>query len=462
MNTRILRIELKRSVAPWAGVAVLTMTLALLYLVFDEDVPTVTGWTEQWTSMALETRRLLNFVWPLTAGLGALQGLRDHRSRASELFASTPRPTSHRAAVLSAAMAISLAAAFAAVVLVGGVQVLANTSYTHLGWLPISLVGALTAVSGAVLGMGVGRALPFLLTPPAVAVGMLVFTVLADMSLTKVDAATGIPGSEPNLFSLLSPTAQEARDVLLTLSVPVHVGQTIWLCGMAATGFALLTAASLRNRLVALAPVLAGAVIALLVLPSDPRQVYVVDKAAARLVCDGPVCVTNTHQARLDDFASPAKDALRMMSNALGDQAPVSIRENTEVWPDSSGPHWSRRTALFDFEDDGIAATKGEELTRALIATSLVPRCSAYAGSVSSSDVSAQSVAASWVLSEPEPHSSDMAYLSRDQQEEIREVYRELTGLPRAEQRSRVTTMYLGAVACKGDPVAALGGGASR
>lgn len=55
-----------------------------------------------------------------------------------------------------------------------------------------------------------------------------------------------------------------------------------------------------------------------------------------------------------------------------------------------------------------------------------------------------------------------MAYLSSDQQEEIREVYRELIRLPRTEQRSRVTTMYLGAVACKGDPFAALGGGASR
>ncbi|MFJ3825441.1 hypothetical protein [Streptomyces nodosus] len=459
---RILRIELKRSIAPWAGVAALTTALAFLYLTSDEDALTTIGWTDQWTSMALNARGLLFFVWPLTAGLGALQGVRDHRSRMSELLTSTPRPASHRAAVLSAAMAMTLAAAFAAILLVGGVQVLANTSYTHLGWLPIALVGALTLVSGAVLGMGVGRILPFMLTPPVVAMGMLVFTLLADVSLTKVDAATGITSSEPNLFSLLSPAAQEARDALLTLSPPVHVGQTIWLCGMAATGFALSTATNLRKRLVALAPVLAGTVIALLVLPSDPRQVYMVDKAAARLVCDGPVCVTNTHRARLDDFAGPARDALRRMSSALGDQAPVSIRENTTVWPDSSRPHRSRQTALFDFKDHEFAAAKGEELTRALIANSLVPSCSAYAGATNSSDVSAQSIAASWVLNEPEPHSSNMAYLSRDQQDEIREVYGELTRLPRAEQRSRVTAMYLGAVACKGDPFAALGGGASR
>ncbi|WP_310887634.1 hypothetical protein [Streptomyces shenzhenensis] len=459
---RILRIELKRSIAPWAGVAAFTMSLAVMYLVMEKDFLTTTGWTNQWTSMALETRAPLYFVWPLAAGLGARQGLRDHRSGATELLISTPRPTSHRAAVLSAATAITLAAAFTAVVLVGGVQVLTNTSYTHLGWVPISLVGALTVVSGAVLGMGVGRTLPFVLTPPAVAMGILVLTVLAQLSLEKVDAATGFSTWEPNLFSLLSPAAQEARDVLLTLSVSVHVGQAIWLCGMAATGFVLLTAANLRNRLIALAPVVAGAVIALLVLPSDPRQVYVVDKAAARLVCDGPVCVTNTHRARLNDFAGPARDALRMMRSALGDQAPILIREDTEVWPDSSRPRRFRQTALFDFEDHEIAAAKGKELTRALIANSLVPRCSAYLGATSSSDVSAQSIAASWVLDEPEPHSSDMAYLSSGQQDEIRKVYGELTSLPRAEQRSRISTMYLGAVACKGDPFAALGGGASR
>lgn len=109
------------------------MALAFMYLVTGADELTTTGWTSQWTSMALQTRAPLFFLWPLAAGLGALQGLRDHRSRASELFTSTPRPTFHRAAVLSAALTITLASAFAALVLVDGVQVLANTGYTHLG-----------------------------------------------------------------------------------------------------------------------------------------------------------------------------------------------------------------------------------------------------------------------------------------------------------------------------------------
>ncbi|MER5375643.1 hypothetical protein [Streptomyces sp. NPDC002553] len=462
MNTRILRIELKRSLAPWAAAAVLTTALAFLCLTSGGDGLTVAGWTDQWTSMALTARGPLYFIWPLAGGLGALQGLRERRSKASELITSTPRPASHRAAVVSGAMAMALASAYAMVVLVGGVQVLANTRYTHVGWLPISLVGALTAVSGAMLGMGVGRTLPYLLTPPAVAVSMLVFGVLAQLSTVKADATTGLTRWEPSVFSLLSPALQEARDVLLTLSVSVHVGQAIWLTGVSATGFALLAAAGRRGRLVALTPVLAGTVIAFLVLPSDPRQVYVVDEAAARLVCDGPVCVTNTHRAQLNAVAGPGREALRLMSAALGERAPRSIHEETAVWPDGSGPRRSSGIALFDFEDHAVAGAQGTDLTRALIAGSLVPKCSAYADTISSSDVSAQSVAASWVLGEPEPVGEDMAYLSRGRQEEVRKVYGEFRRLPRAEQRSRIAAMYLDAVACKGDPFVTLGGGASR
>src|SRR5207253_2055869 len=161
----------------------------------------------------------------------------------------------------------------------------------HLVWLPISLVGAFSLVAGAVLGMGVGRALPSVLTPPALAMGAFVFTALMYMSLgrTETTTAAGVPVTEPNRVSLLAPAVveEEVREAFVTLSAAVHVGQTIWLLGMAATGFALLVAATPRARLIALTPVLAGAVIALLVLPSDARRMYVVDKAAAEPVCDG-------------------------------------------------------------------------------------------------------------------------------------------------------------------------------
>ncbi|GAB2850674.1 hypothetical protein GCM10027074_16570 [Streptomyces deserti] len=465
MNIRVLRIELRRSVAPWAGAVVLAPALTFLCLLSGEWRTSTTAWTAQWTSMALWTRTLLFYLWPLAVGLGALQGLRDHRSKMSELLTSTPRPARHRAAMLAGTTAITLASAFALLVLVGGVQVLANTEYTHLGWLPISLVGALSLVAGAVLGMGAGRALPSVLTPPALAMGAFVFTALMHMSLGRTETATaqGLPVTEPNRISLLSPAVQEVRDVLVTLSASVHVGQTIWLLGMAATGFALLVAATPRARLIALTPVLAGAVIALLVLPSDPRRMYVVDEAAAELVCDGPVCVTRTQQARLADLAGPGKEALRLLHDALGGQAPVSVRENTAVLPEGATPQWARETVLFDFDDDIISAAKGEELTSALIAKGMVPGCSPVGWSGFGGDDYARTVAVGWVLGDLRPLPGTLsAGWRREVDAETRPVWKELKALPRAEQLSRINAMRAAALSCEGDAFDVLSGGASR
>jgi hypothetical protein len=464
VNIRVLGIELRRSVAPWAGAVVLLPALAFLYLIPGEWSSGTTAWTAQWTPMALWTRSLLFYLWPLAVGLGALQGLRDHRSKMSELLTSTPRPARHRAAALTVVTAITLASAFAFLVIVGGVQVLAHTEYTHLVWLPISLVGAFSLVAGAVLGMGVGRALPSVLTPPALAMGAFVFTALMYMSLgrTETTTAAGVPVTEPNRVSLLAPSVveEEVREAFVTLSAAVHVGQTIWLLGMAATGFALLVAATPRARLIALTPVLAGAVIALLVLPSDARRMYVVDKAAAEPVCDGPVCVTKTQQARLADLAGPGKEALRLLHGALGSQAPDSVRENTTALPNGSTPRWSRSTVLFDFDDDIVATAKGEELTWALIAKGMVPGCTPVGWSGFGDDEFAQSVALGWVLGDLKPFPSALS--RREVDTKARPVWKKLEALPRAEQLSRIKAMRAAALSCKGDPFEVLSGGASR
>ena len=347
MNVRVLRIELRRSVAPWAGVVVLTVALAFLYLLSGPWWKGTALWTTQWTSMALWTRFLLVFLWPLAVALGALQGLRDHRSRMSELLTSTPRPARHRAATTAGATAIALASAFALLVLLGAVQVLGDTEYTHLGWLPISLVGGLALVAGAVLGMGVGRNLPSPLTPPALAVAAFVF-----VNLLRVSTESGVATAAlPTRVALLSPAVDEVRDVFLTLSAPVHLGQSVWLLGMALTGLALLAAATPRARLLALVPVLAGAAIALLVLPADPRRTYVVDEAAAAQVCDGPVCLATAHQDRLPGLAGPGKKALRLLRDVLGGEAPTSVRESTAPRAIFDPPERSRTSVLVDFDD---------------------------------------------------------------------------------------------------------------
>lgn len=465
MNVRVLRIELRRSVAPWAGAVVLTSALAFLYLLNAGWWNGTTAWTAQWTSLAMWTRALLFYLWPLAVGFGALQGLRDHRSKMSELLTTTPRPVWHRAAKPAGAMAITLASAFALLVLVGGVQVFARTEYTHLGWLPISLVGALFLVAGAVLGMGAGRALPSVLTPPALAMAAFAFTALMHMSLGRTQTTTsdGMTNTDPKQISLLSPEVEEVRNVFVTLSTSVHLGQTIWLLGMAATGFALLIAATPRTRLIALTPVLAGAALALLVLPSDPRRMYVFDEAAAELVCDGPVCVTKTHEDRLADLTGPGKEALRLLHTALGDRAPTSVRENTAVLPHGATPQWSSKTVLLDFDDDIIADAEGEELTRAMIAKGMVPGCTPVGWTSVGGDLYAQTVAAGWVLGDLKPLPRSLpADLRREVDAETRAAWKELKALPRTDQRARIDSMRAVAHSCKGDAFDALSSGASR
>lgn len=190
---------------------------------------------------------------------------------------------------------------------------------------------------------------------------------------------------------------------------------------------------------------------------------YVLDEAAAELVCDGPVCVTKTHQARLTDLAGPGKEALRLLHGALGSQAPVSVRENTAVLPDGSTPQWSRETVLFDFDDDIIAAAKGEELTWALVAKGMVPGCAPVGWSSFGGDEFAQTVAVGWVLGDLRSlPGTGSASLRREVDAKARPVWTELKALPRAEQLSRIDAMRAAALSCKGDAFDALNGGASR
>ncbi|MFB6890297.1 hypothetical protein ACFCX4_13380 [Kitasatospora sp. NPDC056327] len=455
-NLRVLRIELRRSVAPWAGAAVLAIALAFLDLAPGPWAKGTTLWTAQWTSMALWTRHLLVLLWPLALGLGALQGLRDHRSGTAELLAGTPRPTRHRAAALAAPMAFALVTAFTLVVLLGAARVAAGgAAFTGLGWLPIPLVGALALAAGAVLGMGVARALPSVLTPPALAAAGF---VLVGLLRPTTDAA--VPTSAvPNRLSLLSPMVADVRQTLLTLAAPVHAGQTLWLLGLAATGFALLAAATRRARLLALAPALAAGALALLLLPADPRDTYVVDRAATAPVCAGPVCVTAARQDRLGALAGPGREALGLLRDALGGQAPATVRETTVPRAVLGPPERSSDAVLVDFDDAVLGAASGGGLTRALVGQGIVPLCHARTDRESGtvSEAAAQGVAAAWVFGDLRPLDGTM-HRAEDQTALAAPVWERLRALPPAEQRQRVAAARAAAVACAEDPLDVLGG----
>ncbi|MEV0536099.1 hypothetical protein [Kitasatospora sp. NPDC050463] len=465
MNGRVLRTELRRSAAPWGGILVLGCSLAVLCLINGVWWQGTTGWTAQWTPMALWTRYLLGFWWPLVVGLGALYGLRDSRSRMGELLMTTPRPAWRRAALPAGATALALVAGFGLLVLVGGIQVaLGDTTYLPFGWLPISLVAVLALVAGAVFGMGVARALPFALTPPALV--LVVLVVLNGLLRTVVEGER--PASRaPNRLALLSPVPPEPREMLLTLSGSVHVGQALWLLGLLATGFALLVAATRRTRLLALAPVLAGAALALLVLPAQPRDTYVVDRAAATLVCDGPVCVTEANRYRLPELAPHGKEALRLLHEALGDKAPGSVREDTALRALGENRPLSADVVLVDFDETLMGRATGKDLTRVLVAQGLAPNCYGHNAREGGGlgDVAAQSLAASWALGEPrleplEPKEADE--YSRRAWARADAAWEKLTALSPAEQRARMAEVHADSLSCvPGDPFSALVGEAS-
>ncbi|MEU9129584.1 hypothetical protein AB0D08_16000 [Kitasatospora sp. NPDC048540] len=455
MNGRLLGTELKRSAAPWPGLVVLAGSLAIFFLIDGIWWRGTAGWTAHWTPMALWTRSWLLYWWPLAAGFGAVYGLRESRSRMTELVATTPRPAWRRATLSAAAMAIPLASGFGLLTVVGAVRVaLGPTTYLPLGWLPISLVAVLALVAAAVFGMGIARAVPSVLTPPA-----LVLSLLMTCMLLQQNAEEKLP-SAPGRFALLSPATAQPRQMLLTLSASVDLGQALWLLGLLTTGLALLSAAGKRARLLAAIPALAGAVLALLVFPADVRDTYVVDKAAAAMVCDGPVCVTRANSSHLPELAAHGREALRRMRDALGEQAPTEIRENTGLRALGDHRELTGGVVLVDFDDPLIAEASGDGLTRVLVAQGLVPNCAARTPWESGglADVPVQSIAASWALGDHrlQPLRTPDAY-SQLSWENAEASWAKLPALPAAEQRSRIALAHAAALSCQ-DKRAALTG----
>ncbi|MFF7993883.1 hypothetical protein ACFZDG_29355 [Kitasatospora xanthocidica] len=465
MNGRVLRTELRRSVAPWPGLVVLVGSLAVFFLIDGIWWRGTAGWTAQWTSMAMWTRYLLAFWWPLVVGMGAVYGLRDSRSRMAELLVTTPLPAWRRATLPAGATALAVTAGFGLLVLVGGAQVaLGRTAYAPLGWLPISLVAALALVAGAVFGMGVARTLPHVLTPPALVVSFLTVT-----SLLRPRTEGLVPsGSAPNRLFLLSPVVADPRETLLTLSGSVHLGQTLWLLGLLGTGFALLSAVTRRARLLAVVPVLVGAALALPVLPAEARDSYVVDKSAAALVCDGPVCVTRANRARLDELAPRGVEALNVLRGLLGDRAPHSVREDNTLRELGGDRGLDGDVVLVDFDERLFADATGEALTRALVSQGLAPNCRGNNDREGggSGGVALQSIAVSWALHDPRlrpllAQGTD-AY-SRKTWADADAAWQKLMALPPAAQRARIVELRAAAFSCApGDPLLRLTGEVSR
>jgi hypothetical protein len=296
--TRVLGIELRRSAAPWLGVA---LVVAVLGLTYGLSGPWVHGavWNRQWSAMGLWPRCLLSFTWPVAVGLGALHGTRQRRSRMTELLATASRPGWQRVAVPATAIAMSLAAAVLALSALGGVQVAAATGRIEAGWVAPALVGLLALVAGALAGTAAGHLVPSLVVPP----------VAAALALALVAVVGGPDSALP--VRLLSPALEFPGTPFTTVAGAVHVGQAVALAGLAVA--ALLAVGLRRARWAAVLPLVLAVVAGLAILPARHADAYPVDPAATALVCDdaGPrVCVTHADAALLDDLAAVARPAL--------------------------------------------------------------------------------------------------------------------------------------------------------
>src|SRR5215467_11081593 len=145
MDARILRIELRRSLALWAGLLIAAVGV---FVLFASNPP-----YRSWLELAVFQRDTMQLTWPLALAAGAWQGTRERRSRVEELLATTSRPRWQRVLPVSAAMAIAVITAYLATFAGATGHLLHLDGYFSYGVFPLVAVGAVGLVAAAWLGL---------------------------------------------------------------------------------------------------------------------------------------------------------------------------------------------------------------------------------------------------------------------------------------------------------------------
>ncbi|MEV4278603.1 hypothetical protein [Actinoplanes xinjiangensis] len=446
--TGIFKIELSRSGALLAGTATVVIGVAGLY------VPALTGqtglWDQQWNLLAVFQRIMLVVLWPLALAAGAWQAGRERRSRVEELLSTTPAPGWRRLRPSALATAFSLAVGYLLVLAAGAPKVATAAGYPGHGWYAVTAVGVLALAAAGLLGLGIGRLLPYAYTPAVLGVGSLA-GLLAAIEATKLEDATK-PGA-----ALLLPYFTSTISEFQAVDGAVSTGQAWWLGGLAAGGLVLFLATNRLVRLLAVVPPALGLVLAA---PMLTAAAFPVDPAAVAEVCTddgGPrVCVTAAHSRRLPALVAPARQALRLLAGLPN--APTSVHEavpdlgrrqpTVEAWLDS---------------DNLIATDDAAELTARILAGAGTPLCAREGdhrdGAGDHLDVlRARAVTAAWLAGGhpvPGPTVAPAEQAHRDT------MWKALLALPADEQQRRVAAVRAAGLTC-GDQAAALGLGAGR
>jgi hypothetical protein len=446
---RALRIELRRSVG--VGIALLLIALGFADFLWAEP--------GGWAAMVFTQRSDLFLTWPLALGAGAWQARRERVAGLNELLATSPRSPARRLAPLAAALAIAVVVAYLAVLLVGTVRLWRSPADLYLT--PeggaAALVGAVSLVTAAWLGLVLGRLIPSAFTAPVVTL----LAAAATIGLPELDSRVSGPALSPLLPVVNAPFQQD----YVQLPIGLSGQQGVWLAALAVTAFALAAAASGRGRLLALLP---AAVAAVIVVPTlspgagndssftpaayNAPTMFVRDEAALRPVCtqDLPkVCVIRVHSGLLGQVTGPARLALRTLAS-LPDP-PTSV---TEVVTDPAPPEGDDRLAqartlplAFELDRNGHVADPGE-LTGLLLEGAGTPDCSTSGWEperVERYDA-ARTIAGAWLTRE------SGAAAPVNQQDELSEQgWKTLTALPAGTQRERIVAFRVDALRCRGD-----------
>ncbi|WP_328644853.1 hypothetical protein OHS58_30915 [Amycolatopsis sp. NBC_00348] len=446
----VFRIELRRSIAPWAGLALVVIALGFLFLLSGPWWKVPAPWTANTTTTALWLRFLMVFLWPVAVGAGAIQGMRDSRSGMVELLSTTSRPGWHRALRLAGAVGALCALGFVLVFGVGLAEVLGHGGFVSASFLPVLFVGLLAIVAGSWVGLAVGRLLPHPLTAPALAVLTLVVSVL-------VWAAGLLSYSR---LGLLTPTFDEPQGALVTTSTSVDLGQTAWFLGLAVTGFLLLAANSARTRLLGLLPVVAGAAIALPVFPASADGLMAADSIAAQKLCDGPICVSRAHEDRLAALAGPGREALALLAKLPG--APTRIEEQTAPNSVAGRPARDSGVVYLDFQlNDDLLTADASALRVAVLSGAGLPACMPPSyGDLS--DMGGRMIAAAYFTGELKLLPEYGGSWFRHEFGRIEQVWQKFRALPADVQFARVAALRQVLLTCNGDPIDTLVPGALR
>ena len=440
MSGRMLGIELRRSSAwPTALVVAVLGIAGLFSLVLSKEAGI---WDAQWSSLATFQRIMLILLWPLTLGAGAWQARRDRRSRAEELLGTTARPSWRRLLPTAFAMALGLIVGYLLIFAVGAIRVAAVTDYFPSNWLPVALVGALSLVAAGWLGMGFGRIVPSVYTPPVLVVlGFL--TLLTPLQLAK--------GGPPGPSALFSPGFSDHLDEFSMIAPSVDLGQFLWFAGLALGGLLLVLFARRMASVVAMVPVAVALVIAVPIFDAAPAGGVRADPGAVAEVCthdNGPtVCVTAAHARSLATLVGPARQALTLLARLPG--APTSVHE---VTPQRRGPQPADQVW---FDSDNYTPGQGWDTTNS---DELMVKVLAGAGTRPCDPVNyaVRAIAAAWLDNTyPAP---GLAVQPGPEADRRAALWHTLRALPPDEQIERIAAVRQAGLRC-GDLDAALAGG---